>query len=305
MRGKARTAAEAWFLERGLPSVLTRRARWRRLWPRSAPMLAAYATLQVCTLLIYLITGGRDVNITGEPTTSEWIVLAVLGLALPLMAVVGWLVSRSRSGRTRTGIATIAVVVTACVAVTVGGPTQLAQEAVVVTAVLILTGCGAGSVVGWAVRMMLSHLVTVGALVVRALPVVLLTALVFFNTYVWLMAATISGDRLGLAMAFLISIAVAFVISRHLAPSGPLPGGAEKPEPAIFQAALSALNATPETAVMVGDSLRRDGEGARRSGLSFIWVAPQDVQAAERCGSSDARVLAAVTRLPDLIDILT
>ena len=44
----------------------------------------------------------------------------------------------------------------------------------------------------------------------------LLTALVFFNTYVWLMAATISGDRLGLAMAFLVSIAAAFVISATL-----------------------------------------------------------------------------------------
>jgi len=37
--------------------------------------------------------------------------------------------------------------------------------------------------------------------------------LVFFNTYVWLMAATISGNRLGLAMAFLVSIAAAFVTS--------------------------------------------------------------------------------------------
>jgi hypothetical protein len=82
-----------------------------------------------------------------------------------------------------------------------------------VAAVLILTGCGVGSVVGWAVRMMLSHLTMVGALAVRALPVVLLTALVFFNTYVWLMAATISGERLGLAMAFLVSIAAAFVVS--------------------------------------------------------------------------------------------
>ena len=79
--------------------------------------------------------------------------------------------------------------------------------------VLILTGCGVGSVVGWAVRMTLSHLATVGALAVRALPVVLLTALVFFNTYVWLMAATISGERLGLAMVFLVTIAAAFVIS--------------------------------------------------------------------------------------------
>jgi putative hydrolase of the HAD superfamily len=79
--------------------------------------------------------------------------------------------------------------------------------------------------------------------------------------------------------------------------------GVEKPEPAIFHAALSALDATPARAVMVGDSLRRDGEGARRSGLSFIWIAPEDVQAAER-GGADRPVLA-VTELPDLIDILT
>ena len=76
--------------------------------------------------------------------------------------------------------------------------------------------------------------------------------------------------------------------------------GAEKPEPAIFRAALSALGAAPETAVMVGDSLRRDGEGARRSGLSFIWIAPEEAQAAERRGASEV----AVTGLPELLDIL-
>jgi hypothetical protein len=42
-----RAAAESWFLSRGLPSVLTRRARWRRLWRRSAPALACIATLVV------------------------------------------------------------------------------------------------------------------------------------------------------------------------------------------------------------------------------------------------------------------
>jgi HAD superfamily hydrolase (TIGR01549 family) len=78
--------------------------------------------------------------------------------------------------------------------------------------------------------------------------------------------------------------------------------GAEKPEPAIFRAALSALNAGPETAVMVGDSLSRDGEGARRSGMGFIWIAPREVQAAERRAPP---ALAALTRLPDLIGILT
>jgi HAD superfamily hydrolase (TIGR01549 family) len=80
--------------------------------------------------------------------------------------------------------------------------------------------------------------------------------------------------------------------------------GAEKPDPAIFQAALSALHAAPETAVMVGDSLRRDYEGARRSGLSFIWIAPKDVQAAERV-ADDGSILGTVSDLPDILDILT
>jgi len=209
-RAEPSAAAESWFLGRGLPSVLTRRARWRRLWTRSAPALAAYAALQGCILAIYLITGGHDIEISGEPTTSQLAVLILLALALPLMVVIGWLVSRSRSSKTRTAIATLSVAFVACVGVVVG---DVIQEAVVVAAVLILTGSGIGSILGWAVRMMLSHFATVGALAVRALPVVLLTALVFFNTYVWLMAATISGNRLALAMAFLVTIAAAFVSS--------------------------------------------------------------------------------------------
>ncbi len=209
-RAEPSAAAESWFLGRGLPSVLTRRARWRGLWTRSAPALAAYTALQACILAVYLITGGHDVEISGEPTTSQLAVLILLALALPLMAAVGWLVSRSRSRKTRTAIAALSVLSVACVGVTVG---DVIQEAVVVAAVLILTGSGIGSILGWAVRMMLSHFATVGALAVRALPVVLLTALVFFNTYVWLMAATISGNRLALAMAFLVTIAAAFVSS--------------------------------------------------------------------------------------------
>ncbi len=80
--------------------------------------------------------------------------------------------------------------------------------------------------------------------------------------------------------------------------------GAEKPEPAIFQAALAALHAAPETTVMVGDSLRRDYEGARRSGMGFIWIAPEDVQAAER-SAADRPAFATVSELPGLLDILT
>jgi HAD superfamily hydrolase (TIGR01509 family) len=76
--------------------------------------------------------------------------------------------------------------------------------------------------------------------------------------------------------------------------------GAEKPDPAIFRAALEALGAARETTVFVGDSLRRDREGARRAGLRFIWIAPHDVQAAE--GQAPAE--AAVTELRGLMKIL-
>jgi len=80
--------------------------------------------------------------------------------------------------------------------------------------------------------------------------------------------------------------------------------GAEKPDPAIFRGALETLRATPETTVFVGDSLRRDREGARRMGMRFIWIAPQNVQATETLASAEPPIHATVTRLPDLMKIL-
>lgn len=80
--------------------------------------------------------------------------------------------------------------------------------------------------------------------------------------------------------------------------------GAEKPDPAIFRAALEPLHAEPETTVFVGDSLRRDREGARRMGMRFIWVAPQDVQIVEGHAAAAQPVHARVTELRDLTKIL-
>ncbi len=81
--------------------------------------------------------------------------------------------------------------------------------------------------------------------------------------------------------------------------------GAEKPDPAIFHVALETLRATPETTVFVGDSLRRDREGARRAGMRFIWIVPQGVPAAEAQASAEPPVEHAVTELRDLMKILT
>jgi putative hydrolase of the HAD superfamily len=45
-----------------------------------------------------------------------------------------------------------------------------------------------------------------------------------------------------------------------------------KPHPTIFQAALDALGVSAEDAVMVGDSLEEDVEGARALGMRAILV---------------------------------
>ena len=80
--------------------------------------------------------------------------------------------------------------------------------------------------------------------------------------------------------------------------------GAEKPDPAIFRAALERLGAAPERALLLGDSLRRDRAGARRMGMRFIWIAPRHVQAS--AGEADGEPLghAAVARLDDLAELL-
>ena len=76
--------------------------------------------------------------------------------------------------------------------------------------------------------------------------------------------------------------------------------GAEKPDPAIFRAALERLGATPEKTVLIGNSLRRDREGARRMGMRFIWVAPQDVQDSQ----SERYAQSALTDLRGLAKVL-
>jgi FMN phosphatase YigB (HAD superfamily) len=69
--------------------------------------------------------------------------------------------------------------------------------------------------------------------------------------------------------------------------------------------ALESLRAMPETTVFGGDSLRRDREGARRTGMRFIWMVPQGVEAAEARASAGPAVEHAVTDLHDLMKILT
>ncbi|HKV20152.1 MAG TPA: hypothetical protein VJR50_14065, partial [Mycobacterium sp.] len=214
---EARRAADRWFLERGLPAVLRPGALVRRLWPRSAPALAAFAVFMVNSVLVVAVTGRHTIDINGQPTRTEWFVLGLLVLVTPVAAVVGWQVSRITEIRTRTLVATVSALAVVAGGV-FGGPSErilanLVVDAIVIVVALVLTASGIGSILGWGLRTAAENLSFIGALFVRALPVVLLTVLVFFNTYVWLMASIVSRPRLWLALLFLGAISVAFITS--------------------------------------------------------------------------------------------
>lgn len=209
--------AHAWFLRRGLPTVLRPGVLARHLWQRSAPALAVLAVFLANSVAVVAITGKHTIDIDGSPTRNEWFILVLLVLVLPVAAAVGWAVARIEGLRAR-AVAAGASVLVCLLGAIFGGPSayvlaDLLLAVALIGAIVALTACGIGSILGLALRSMLHNLALVGGLLARALPVILLTVLVFFNTYVWLMAAYVPRWRLWLALLFLGAIAVAFVTS--------------------------------------------------------------------------------------------
>jgi hypothetical protein len=84
-----RRAADAWFLDRGLPAVLRPGALVRRLWPRSATRARRVRVFMANSALVVAVTGKHTIDIYGHPTRTEWFVLALVVLVLPVAVFVG------------------------------------------------------------------------------------------------------------------------------------------------------------------------------------------------------------------------
>lgn len=219
-------APDRWFLSRGLPAVVRNSALLRRVWSRSAPALTGAAVIAANSILIVAISGQHTVDIAGRPDLAESFVLALLALAFPMAALVGWLVSRIDAPLRRAMVSNVAVAVMAAGAL-LGGPAQrravnIAFFGVALAVILLFTATGVGSILGWVARLTASNLALTAGMFVRALPVVLLTFLVFFNTYVWLMTSLISRGRLWLGMIFLFLVAGSFLASSTMDTVRPL-----------------------------------------------------------------------------------
>lgn len=180
-------------------------------------MLAGVATLVVGAAVVTAAAGPTTIDIDDSPTATEWLILVVLALIVPAAFIAGWLVLRIVDPRRRRAASTIAVGAMAATAL-FGGSVADWRDTIVtvgglVLTVLVLNGLGVGSVLGWATSLTVTHLASVGGLAARALPVVLLTVLVFFNTYVWSMATKLSRDRMWLIVGFMTLLAVAFLVT--------------------------------------------------------------------------------------------
>ena len=80
--------------------------------------------------------------------------------------------------------------------------------------------------------------------------------------------------------------------------------GAMKPHPSIFMAALEQLNVAASDAVMVGDSLRQDVEGALGAGMRAVWLHRGDNAAPHSLAVHDATipVIRSLRELSALLD---
>jgi len=204
-----------WFLRRGLPLVLTRRVRSRALIERSAPVISGIGAVMALTAMAGDLTSGSPhpahlirlgamtvvlvaapfvLNLAHNAGTTlgdvgrrsaAWLVIALFVVALPLA-------DRGLTGFT---------------AAEVGG------LGVIAALVVWLTYLGIGSIMLWAFRFAWQQFGALGTLMSRALPLLMLTVVVYFTGELWQLSARMTRQRLWQTVGFLALVAIAFMIA--------------------------------------------------------------------------------------------
>jgi hypothetical protein len=204
-----------WFLHRGLPLVLARRVRSRDLIARSAPMVSGVGALTAVTMLLAEVTGG-------SPDYGYSVRLGIIAAVLVAAPFALYLLHRLDTTRGEVGRRTAALMVMAIfvvvMPVTVSGWSgAAAAEAPAFVAITLLaiwlTYIGFGAIVGWAFRFAWVQLGALGTLMSRALPLLMLTVVVYFTGELWQLAARMTRQRLWQVIGFLAFIALVFVVS--------------------------------------------------------------------------------------------
>jgi hypothetical protein len=204
-----------WFLHRGLPLVLTRRVRSRALIERSAPMVSGIGAVISTTMLLADLTGG-------DPDYGYVIRLGVLTLLLIAAPFALYLLhrrgtTRGEAGRRSAALLVMALFVFGLPFADSGFSGIAAAEAIgfaiVALLAIWLTYLGFGSIALWAFRFASVQLGALGTLMSRALPLLMITVLVYFTAELWQLSARMTRERLWQTIGFLAMVAVLFMVT--------------------------------------------------------------------------------------------
>ncbi|MCX2714677.1 hypothetical protein [Mycolicibacterium sp. J2] len=209
------SAVHEWFLHRGLPLVLTRRVRSRALVERSAPMISAVGALTAVTMLLAEVTGERPEY---GYAVRLGVIAAVLLVAPFALTVLHRLDSRLGEAGRRSGAWVVMALFVVVMPVTVSGWTGAAAAEVPLFVLISLlaiwlTYLGFGSIAAWAFRFAWVQLGALGTLMSRALPLLMLTVVVYFTGELWQLAARMTRQRLWQTIGFLALVALVFVVA--------------------------------------------------------------------------------------------
>lgn len=204
-----------WFLHRGLPLVLTRRVRSGSLIERSAPMVSGVGAAISLTMLLADLTGDdRDIGYVIRLGVLTALLVAA-PFALYLLHRIG--TTLSEAGRRSAALVVMAVFVFGLPFAASGfsgiAAAEAAGFAVVAVLAVWLTYLGIGAIVLWALRFAWVQLGALGTLMSRALPLLMLTVVVYFTGELWQLAARMPRQRLWQTIGFLALVALIFVVT--------------------------------------------------------------------------------------------
>ncbi|MGE2724919.1 hypothetical protein [Mycolicibacterium pulveris] len=204
-----------WFLRRGLPLVLTRRVRSRALVERSAPMVSGTGAAIAATMMLAELTNDDP----GWGIVIRLAVLTLLLIAAPfaLYALHRADTARSAAGRRSAALLVMALFVFGLPFAASGFTGIAAAEALVFAVVALvaiwLTYIGFGSIALWAFRFASVQFGALGTLMSRALPLLMITVVVYFTGELWQLAARATRQRLWETIGFLALVALLFMVT--------------------------------------------------------------------------------------------
>ncbi len=208
-----RNETEQWFIRRGLPHFIEPYGTDPDVWSRAAPVL----------LIAYVAGGLHALDL------ANWSVTRNIGAGAVIIALLfaTWMLTnrlRHRPALSRPrelGIPELAAfligpALPAVVFEQWGDALQAVIEGTVVLAVIYLfTSYGVLPLMGWAASQTFSRFGSVGRMLTRALPLLLLfTTFLFINAEVWQVAGTLDGPVYIVTLALFFLLGSAFVLSR-------------------------------------------------------------------------------------------